>query len=198
MGILNNLPVILAASTAFLAGLYGYMNHIPNSHVYQNMLLFLIIFYIIGLFFRRTLRGILEDMEEKAKLQAAEGELLLAEGGLNAIEAGEGAPEGSEAGDAGAPGIIGAPGIAGASGIIGAPGGVAMGDGGSPGGGGDVSGSGFGAGEDDAGGDGAFRDGINIYDEAVTGADAGMDGPDMDGADGIGAGYGNGAVEYMD
>ena len=103
MGILNNLPVILAALTAFLAGLYGYLNSMPNSQVYQNMCLFLIIFYVIGLFLRRTLKGILEDMEEKAKLQAAQAELLLSGGEADALGAdGEGAEGGGAEGEEGA------------------------------------------------------------------------------------------------
>ena len=70
MGIINNLPVILAASTAFLAGLYGYMNHMPNAQIYGNMCLFLIVFYIIGLFLRRTIRNIREEIESGNERQS--------------------------------------------------------------------------------------------------------------------------------
>ena len=90
MGVLNNLPVILAASTAFLAGLYGYMNNMQNSQIYRNMCLFLVAFYIIGQFIKRTVRNLIEDMETKAKLRAEEEELLLAEGGVEGGVEGDG------------------------------------------------------------------------------------------------------------
>ena len=58
MEIVNNLPVILAAFTAFLAGVYGYLNKLPNIRVYQNMSLFLVVFYIIGTLVKRTVKSI--------------------------------------------------------------------------------------------------------------------------------------------
>ncbi|MCL2058727.1 MAG: hypothetical protein FWH01_06660, partial [Oscillospiraceae bacterium] len=102
MEILNNLPVILAASTAFLAGLYGYLNNLPNSRVYQNMSLFLIVFYIIGTLLKRTAKSIWEDVQEKAAL-SVEGDLMLDGQDLEAIEALGGAANGA-AGGAGAGG----------------------------------------------------------------------------------------------
>ena len=80
MGFIDNLPVILASSTAFLAGLYGYLNDLPNIRVYQNMSLFLIVFYIVGALVKRTAKTIWEEHQEKAAL-SAEAALLL-EGSL--------------------------------------------------------------------------------------------------------------------
>lgn len=77
MGLLNNLPVIMAASASFFAGLYGYLNNMPNIPIYGNMCLFLVVFYIIGLMIRNTVKNILEDMRVKEELLKAE-ELQLA------------------------------------------------------------------------------------------------------------------------
>ena len=77
MGVINNLPVILAACAALIAGAYGYFNNLPNIRVYQNMCLFLVGFYIIGFFIKRTVSGIRADLEEKIKLKEAEQEASL-------------------------------------------------------------------------------------------------------------------------
>ena len=108
MGLLNNLPVILAALTAFLTGLYGYLKGLPNSQIYGNMCLFLIVFYLIGVFVRRTAKKIIEDFEEKARLAALEEEklrseklaALAAESAVN-MEGAAAAPPGSQDGESG-------------------------------------------------------------------------------------------------
>ena len=81
MEVINNLPVILAALTAFLAGLYGYMNNMPNIRIYQNMCLFLVVFYIIGMLTKRTLTGIWEDIKAKTG-EPPENERLSLHGSL--------------------------------------------------------------------------------------------------------------------
>lgn len=73
MGAINNLPAIFAASAAFLTGLYGYINNLPNVRVYENMCLFLIVFYIIGILVKRTIKMIWDEQDKKAAL-AAEAE----------------------------------------------------------------------------------------------------------------------------
>ena len=83
MGIIDNLPVILASSTALLAGLYGYFNSLPNIRVYQNMSLFLVVFYIIGALIKRTVKTIWEERQEKLELSMQSG---LLEGMSDVIE----------------------------------------------------------------------------------------------------------------
>ena len=76
MDFVNNLPVILAALTAFLAGLYGYMSKIPNIRIYQNMCLFLICFYIIGTLLKRTIKSVWDDYTVKTAQSAEAAETL--------------------------------------------------------------------------------------------------------------------------
>ena len=71
MGILKNLPVILAAVSAFITGLYGYLSGQPSSRVYRNMCLFLVAFYIIGTLMKHTFERIREEMAEKAASEEA-------------------------------------------------------------------------------------------------------------------------------
>jgi len=84
--VFNNLPVILAASTAIIAGLYGYANRIPNSRVYQNMCLFLIVFYIIGTLLKNTLNSLREELAEKDEAKPVAEELLIKDESVAAID----------------------------------------------------------------------------------------------------------------
>lgn len=113
MEVINNLPVILAASAAFIAGLYGYLNGMPRSRVYQSMCLFLIAFYIVGTFIKFTTKKIWEENEEKlARLSSAGAEpdsAVFAAGEDASGEAGKqsgavGAIESGDSGDASAGG----------------------------------------------------------------------------------------------
>jgi len=100
-GIIDNLPVVMAASTAAVAGLYGYINGLPNTRVYQNMCLFLIVFYLIGAFLKHTYIGLRDEFAERA--EAAKSRAALAE----AAKEGAALPEAEKSGAAAAAGLPG-------------------------------------------------------------------------------------------
>ena len=65
MHYINNLPVILAAFSAIIAGIYGYINRFSNVTTYKYMCIFLIAFFIIGVFIKKTVFEIQDELQEQ-------------------------------------------------------------------------------------------------------------------------------------
>ena len=94
MGVIKNIPVMLAAFFTLIAGLHGYAGGLPNSQIYGNMCLFLVIFYIVGIFVRRTALSFVEANKEKAARLADENGGPLEIGAAEGVTAIDGAAEG--------------------------------------------------------------------------------------------------------
>jgi hypothetical protein len=102
MEIINNLPVIISAFFTILIGLYGYVKGLPNTTVYQDMCLFLVVFYLVGFLLKRTILGIMEEVTAKAEKPVSAAELLYQEVPLAAIDvAGDGGVDADAASEAG-------------------------------------------------------------------------------------------------
>jgi hypothetical protein len=121
MELIKNLPVALAASTAFLAGLHGYANRLPNIRIYQNMCLFLVVFYLIGALVKWTAFGIVGEHLEKEKKRG--GDVMKLVNGQQADAIMDGSPSAeANAGDSGGAGDMDAEGEPVADGKSGADG----------------------------------------------------------------------------
>lgn len=58
MNRLEKLPFILGASMAVLVGAIGYYNDSPSADIYKKMILFIVVFYILGEILRKTISKI--------------------------------------------------------------------------------------------------------------------------------------------
>ena len=88
MHYINNLPVILAAFSAIIVGIYGYINRFSNVATYKYMCIFLIAFFFIGFFIKKTVFEIQEELQEQNDKTLSDMGLLydgdaLAVGGAN-------------------------------------------------------------------------------------------------------------------
>ena len=79
MHYINNLPVILAAFSAIVVGIYGYLNHFSNTATYKYMCFFLIVFFLIGILIKKTVLDIQEETAARNEKTPISGELLYAE-----------------------------------------------------------------------------------------------------------------------
>ena len=107
MHYINNLPVILAAFSAIIVGIYGYINRFTNVATYKYMCIFLIAFFFIGVFIKKTVFEIQEELQEQnEKTLGDEGLLysgeILAADGVNAGAAVNGSGAGTVDGKTGA------------------------------------------------------------------------------------------------
>lgn len=66
MDYIRKLPLLMGLTGAILIGLIGYAKKIPNKENMLKMIIIMVIFYIVGLFIRNTITGILEEIKQKA------------------------------------------------------------------------------------------------------------------------------------
>ena len=76
MHYINNLPVILAALSAIIVGVYGYINRFSNTTTYKYMCLFLIIFFVIGYLIKKMILEVQEEMQARNEKTSASEDLI--------------------------------------------------------------------------------------------------------------------------
>jgi hypothetical protein len=69
MEYLGKLPFLLGASAALITGLVCFNNMASNNQTYLRMLISMIIFYILGVYIRNLLTGIVEEQKEKLRIE---------------------------------------------------------------------------------------------------------------------------------
>jgi hypothetical protein len=67
MDYIRKLPLLMALSGAIIIGLVGYSKDVPNKENMLKMVIVMVIFYIVGLFIRNTITGILQDIDKKTE-----------------------------------------------------------------------------------------------------------------------------------
>ena len=65
MRYIHRLPFIMGILAAIIAGMLSFKQDIAPRDIYVRMCICLVVFMILGLYARRTLEGIIQEMEEK-------------------------------------------------------------------------------------------------------------------------------------
>lgn len=61
MNYLRKIPLLLGIGAALLIGLIGYASGVPNKDNILNILMGMVIFYLVGIFIRSTIKNIIEN-----------------------------------------------------------------------------------------------------------------------------------------
>jgi len=67
MEYLQRLPLLFALAAAFITGLIGFARHNAHKDILLHMVLVMVLFFVLGLYTRKTLINIKDKIEEKQK-----------------------------------------------------------------------------------------------------------------------------------
>ncbi len=70
MNILEKMPFILAALITIIIGIVSYLNRTDMINIYLRLLVSFVIFYVLGIYIRHSIKSLLDEVEKQKNEKA--------------------------------------------------------------------------------------------------------------------------------